>query len=159
MSDEPQAAHEHPWKLSDVVLFPALAVAIALEWLWPTQLRGFPNWIGVALGIALCGAGVYMIGWAKRSLEAFGQPNLPGIPTTQLVTDGAFGVSRNPNYLGAIAIAFGSGFVVDSLWFLGLAAVAAIVLDRWMIAPEETYLTTRFEDEYAAYCRRVRRWL
>jgi protein-S-isoprenylcysteine O-methyltransferase Ste14 len=130
MNDEPHAAHEHPWKLSDVVLFPALAAAIVLEWLWPTRLFGFPSWSGLGLGLAICGAGAMMIGWAKRSLAAFDQPNLPRIPTTQLVTDGAFRVSRNPNYLGAIAIAFGTGLAVDSLCFLGVAVVAAIVLDR-----------------------------
>jgi hypothetical protein len=43
MSAEQKAAHEHPWKLSDVVLFPALGIAIALEWLWPTELIGIPD--------------------------------------------------------------------------------------------------------------------
>lgn len=141
------------------MLFPALGVAIALEWCWPTQILGFPSWVGIAAGLSICLAGAMVIRWAKRSLAAFDQPNLPGIPTTQLVTDGAFRISRNPNYLGAIAIAFGSGFIVDSIWFLAVAGLSAIILDRWFIAPEERYLSMRFQDNYAAYCRRVRRWI
>ncbi|MBD3625881.1 MAG: hypothetical protein HUJ24_11020, partial [Rhodobacteraceae bacterium] len=99
------AAHQHPWKISDVVLFPLAALGGVVEWLWPTRIAGFPNvWlIALGVGIALTGAG--LIGWAKRTLDAGAQPNLPGAATTELLTGGAFRVSRNPHYMGAVLLA------------------------------------------------------
>ncbi|MHA3980089.1 methyltransferase family protein [Halovulum sp. GXIMD14794] len=153
------AAHQHPWKISDVVLFPLAVLGGIAEWLWPTRIAGFPNvWLIVA-GVLLALAGAGLIGWAKRTLDAGAQPNLPGVPTTELLTGGAFRVSRNPNYLGTVLIALGLGLALDSLWLLGTALVSALVLDRWMIAPEERYLSARFGETYAGYRRQVRRWL
>jgi len=140
-------------------MFPSLAVAIALEWNWPTKLLGFPDPIGLAFGVSVCAAGALMIRWAKQSLQAFDQPSLPGEPTSRLITTGAFRVSRNPNYLGAVMIALGMGLAVDSLWFLGIALIAAAILDRWFIVPEERYLKSQFEESYADYRRQVRRWI
>lgn len=153
------AAHQHPWKISDVVLFPLAALGGVAEWLSPTSIAGFPNaWLIVpGVAIALLGAGI--IGWAKRTLDAGAQPNLPGAPTTELLTGGAFRLSRNPNYLGAVLIALGLGLALDTLWLLGTALLSALVLDRWMILPEERYLLARFGTEYEDYRRRVRRWI
>lgn len=42
---------------------------------------------------------------------------------------------------------------------LATAALTALVLNAWMIRPEERYLTENFGEEYDAYRARVRRWL
>lgn len=89
-----------------------------------------------------------------------------------LVTSGAYAFSRNPVYLVAL---------LQSLaWSLGLAGVAlareapcALTLlmaaallyghywgmDRLIIPNEEAALRARHPDAFAAYCRRVNRWL
>jgi protein-S-isoprenylcysteine O-methyltransferase Ste14 len=44
-------------------------------------------------------------------------------------------------------------------WVLVLTPVAAWMLQRLAILPEEAYLERKFGDDYLAYKRRVRRWL
>jgi protein-S-isoprenylcysteine O-methyltransferase Ste14 len=158
MKRVPQSAHEHPWKISDAVLFPLLALGLLLEWVWPTVIPLLPSFLRLAVGLVLFVGGGLMILWGKRTLDAAGQPNLPGTATTELLQDGAFAVSRNPNYLGAILAVLGGGFLFGSLWVFAAAVISAAILDRWMIAPEERYLSTQFGDVYAQYCDRVRRW-
>jgi protein-S-isoprenylcysteine O-methyltransferase Ste14 len=159
MDTHPPAAHHHPWKIGDVVVFPLALLGLAAEWLVPSHVPILPEVMRLAVGIALAVAGVAVIIWAKRSLAIASQPSLPGLPTTALVTDGAYRISRNPNYLGAIMGIFASGLVFDSVWLSASAIVSAVILHFWMIRPEEQYLSERFPADYAAYCKRVRRWL
>lgn len=78
---------------------------------------------------------------------------------SELVQSGVFSYSRNPMYLGLL------GLLLAWTVFLGAAAgVFAIALFvTWMnlfqIRPEERALAALFEDEFAAYRTRVRRWL
>lgn len=152
------SAHSHPWKISDVVMFPALALAIVLEWFYPTEI-GPSRWLLTPIGAVLSIAGYLLIERSKRHLDSYNQPSLPGEPTTRLVTDGPFRFSRNPNYLGAIGIALGLAIAVDSTWFLAITFVCMAILDFWMIRPEEAYLREKFGDEYTAYQLQTRRWI
>ncbi|MXQ09171.1 isoprenylcysteine carboxylmethyltransferase family protein [Alphaproteobacteria bacterium GH1-50] len=153
----PSAAHENPWKISDVVIFPLIALGLTLEWFLPTSFGG-PRTLTLVAGLLIVGAGFGLITWSKRTLDASEQPSLPGAPTTELVTGGPFARSRNPNYLGAIVAILGGALAFDALWLIGAAFFAALVLDRWMIRPEETYLAETFGKTYADYAGRVRRW-
>ena len=153
------AAHSHPWKISDVVMFPLLAIGIVLEFLVPSRSSGLPDLVDVIAGLAIIALGFRLIDWAKASLDAPKQPSLPGEPTTQLVTSGAFTLSRNPNYFGAILVALGIAILASSLWFLGLTVLGIVLLDRWMIAPEERYLADKFGEDFQNYRAKVRRWI
>jgi len=62
------------------------------------------------------------------------------------------------NYLGAVIAATGGAVMAVSLWMCATAALTALILDIWMIRPEERYLAKVFGDSYAAYRARVRRW-
>lgn len=108
------AAHSDPWKISDVVIFPGLALGGLAEWLRPTSL-GLPDWLGWGLRLGLVLGGFALIQWSKRTLDAYAQPSLPGTPTTELVTNGAFARSRNPNYLGALMAVMGAAVLFGSL--------------------------------------------
>lgn len=154
---DPEAAHTHPWKISDVVLFPLLGVALLLEWPWPTAV---PLWrpVGIVAGLCLMVAGFALIRASKAHLDRAGQPSLPGDPTTRLVTAGPFRGSRNPNYLGALMAVSGGALLFDSLWVAAAALASGVILDIWMIRPEERYLRRRFGAEYETYCSRTRRW-
>ncbi len=77
-----------------------------------------------------------------------------------LITAGIYGISRNPMYLGFLALLIG--------WSLYLANAVALILvpigfvaymNRFQIAAEERALKALFGDEYVSYARRVRRWL
>lgn len=76
-----------------------------------------------------------------------------------LVTDGIFGWSRNPMYLAGVVILLGLGVFLEAALPLVVVPLFGWVAYRWYVAPEEALLSARFREEYAEYCRKVRRWL
>lgn len=83
----------------------------------------------------------------------------PWKPTTALATDGIYGVSRNPIYVGFTVIYAGLALGMDAPVAMGLILPCLFVIDRYVIAREERYLEGRFGREYLDYKARVRRWL
>lgn len=157
-TDAAKAAHAHPWKISDVVIFPLLALGFLAEWLRPTTF-GLWRPAGIVIGLALFVAGFRMIARAKAVFDENDQPSLPGEPTTRLVTAGPYRYSRNPNYLGTVIAGVGGAIGLDMVWVLGTTLLSAVILEFWMIRPEERYLAAVFGDEYHSYARKVRRWI
>jgi protein-S-isoprenylcysteine O-methyltransferase Ste14 len=84
---------------------------------------------------------------------------LPHRGSTALVTDGPFEKSRNPIYVGYVALTLGVGLAFGNPWAIGLAAVVGVGLQKLAIEPEERHLAARFGADYAAYRARVPRWL
>ena len=76
-----------------------------------------------------------------------------------LVTNGPFGVTRNPIYLADTLLLIGVGFVSGITWFLPLALIAAFVTKKVAIDKEERWLTDKFGKRYRDYAKRVRRWI
>ena len=58
-----------------------------------------------------------------------------------------------------VLLLLGLGVWSNSLWFLALAAIAALLLTYGVIIREERYLGRKFGVEYEAYRNRVRRWI
>jgi protein-S-isoprenylcysteine O-methyltransferase Ste14 len=83
----------------------------------------------------------------------------PYKPSTAIVTDGPYGFTRNPGYLGMALVFSGIAFLAEAPWALVLLPPTMAVIDRGVIAREERYLEGKFGEEYLAYKPRVRRWL
>jgi len=139
----------HAFVLSLVAQLPAIIL------LWPLAPSGFEIDVGVLLMLA----GFALNIWADR---VFRQRNVgvrPFSPAAQLVEDGPFRFSRNPMYLGLVLFSAGlaaaTGVLVNVVFPLLLGAW----LHRSFIAAEEAFLAHEFGDAYAAYCRRVPRWI
>ena len=76
-----------------------------------------------------------------------------------LVTEGLFGVMRNPLYVAnALGIA-GILLIYNNPWVYGLGGGFFVLAYAAMVANEERYLLDRFGDVYRAYCRDVPRFL
>jgi len=125
-------------------------------------VRGDPVELGgwrVPLGWALV---LFVIGWNGWSLWLFGRHQtglLPGQPTRAMIEGGPFRVSRNPLYVGLLALYIGLALLAPTFWGL-LLFPAAVLLILWgAILPEERFLHNRFGRPYDDYARRVRRWL
>jgi protein-S-isoprenylcysteine O-methyltransferase Ste14 len=84
---------------------------------------------------------------------------LPGGATRVILDRGPFRVSRNPLYLGLIALDVGLALLWPSGWALVLVPLGVAGLRWGAIVPEERYLSTKFGAEYDDYRHRVRRWL
>jgi protein-S-isoprenylcysteine O-methyltransferase Ste14 len=139
----------------------AIGVPLLLGWL-VTLVRGDPVELGgwrVPLGWALT---LFFVGWNGWSLWLFRKHQtglLPGQATETMIEEGPFSVSRNPLYVGLLALYLGLALLVPTLWGLVLFPAAVLLVLWGAIVPEERYLHERFGATYDDYTRRVRRWL
>ena len=62
-------------------------------------------------------------------------------------------------YLQMVLACLGVAVMLMNGWIVIFTAIAAWLLQRLAIVPEEAYLERKFGDVYLAYKRRVRRWL
>jgi len=76
-----------------------------------------------------------------------------------LVQEGIFAHSRNPLYVGNVAVFLGLLLVLNS-WPGYLIGVPALFLAYYsLVRAEETFLLAKFGENYKDYCRRVPRFL
>jgi protein-S-isoprenylcysteine O-methyltransferase Ste14 len=120
--------------------------------------RGPSGWN--LLGLPLVGAGTAAAGWGLARHAAAAREGLEWARTQRyLLQRGPYALSRNPMYLGELALwlgwalFYGSGAVLLAccLWWAAF---------RFVIVPqEERALEARFGEAYRAYRARVPRWL
>ncbi|WP_436356796.1 methyltransferase family protein [Brevundimonas sp. CEF1] len=111
------------------------------------------------LAFVLVIGGLLLDGIAAGTFRRLGTPPEPWKPTTALATGGLYRYSRNPIYVGFAVTYAGFALAMDSPVALALLAPCLIVIDRFVIAREEAYLSAKFGAEYQAYKGKVRRWL
>jgi protein-S-isoprenylcysteine O-methyltransferase Ste14 len=104
------------------------------------------------LAIALSGASSF------RKARTTVNPLKPE-SASQLVTGGIFRVTRNPMYVGLMGVALAAVCFASSLWSLVAVLALFLYLQRFQITPEERAMQKLFGQEYANYCKQVRRWL
>jgi protein-S-isoprenylcysteine O-methyltransferase Ste14 len=110
------------------------------------------GWIFVVLGLAL-------FGWTLATFRRHGTTVNPYRGATTLCTEGPFGFSRNPIYLGDWILLIGISLLLRTAWPLLFAPAIWAILRFGVIRHEERHLQARFGPAYEAYRRRVRRWL
>ncbi|MGB8383956.1 MAG: isoprenylcysteine carboxylmethyltransferase family protein [Dermatophilaceae bacterium] len=141
-----------------LVVFVPLTVLLAMNALVPWAI-GVPLVIRVVVGALLVVVGVALMAWAASVMKGQGTTVIPWEQVDALVTSGPFAFTRNPIYLGDGLVYLGITVAFGSWWpALGLPVVL-LVLHRYVIDPEEAYLTVRFGPAYTTYAGRVRRWL
>lgn len=112
---------------------------------------------GLALVLIL--GGLLLDGMAAGVFRRLGTAVEPWKPSTVLATGGLYRLSRNPIYVGFAITYVGLAVGMDSPITLLLLIPCLLVVDRFVIQREETYLASKFGAEYDAYRNRVRRWL
>ncbi len=119
-----------------------------------------PGRAGTVVSVILTGLGAAALAVPARQMVRHRTTVDPRHPerAAELVTDGAYAVSRNPMYLADVLLlaAHAARLGRAAPWL----AVPAFVL--WMtpqIRAEEAALTAAFSDRYDRYRARVRRWL
>ncbi|MBZ5740920.1 methyltransferase family protein [Nocardioides mangrovi] len=144
--------------------------------LWPPVAIGLPlvvGWIVTAgwgdpidLGSWRLPVGCVLLllfavwnGWSLWLFARHETGLLPGQETTALMIRGPYRLSRNPLYVGLLALYLAIALLVPSFWALVLFPVAVALVLWGAILPEERFLHERFGAPYDDYRRRVRRWL
>ena len=80
-------------------------------------------------------------------------------PTTNLVRQGVFRLSRNPVYFSMLLLCAAIALLANSVALLALSLPAGSALCLLVIRKEERYLEQKFGSEYLAYKASVRRWI
>jgi protein-S-isoprenylcysteine O-methyltransferase Ste14 len=110
------------------------------------------------IGICLCLGGLILL---LLSLVSFGKSFRVGIDVDhadRLVTTGVFAFSRNPIYVAFALVLLGQ-FLVFPNWILLAYLAAGVGLCHRQVLREEAFMSHRYGQEYAEYCRRVRRYV
>jgi len=81
------------------------------------------------------------------------------IKSNQLATDGVYALVRNPIYSAFLYICTGALLFCRNWYVLILPPLFWLYLTVFMKLTEEKWLSERFGEEYAAYCRRVNRFI
>src|SRR5512134_1851639 len=111
-------------------------------------------------GAALIIAGVVLSVWAALTFRRQRAQIMPSSEThSTLVASGPFRFSRNPMYLGALAVGVGAALLAGA-WSMWLVPAALFLLQNFVIIPfEERSMERTFGDAYRDYRSRVRRWI
>ena len=137
----------------------ALAVlgGVLLDRRWPLPVAGGPL-------ITVVGA-VCVLGWMALAIDSIGRFRrsktsiVPIRPAEALVLSGAYRYTRNPMYVSLALLTIGCGLLLATWWPIVLLLPTLVIVQLFVILPEERYLRRRFGTAYEAYTRRVRRWL
>jgi protein-S-isoprenylcysteine O-methyltransferase Ste14 len=118
-----------------------------------------PPSFSVVAGVLLLFAGLGIVFTAFTKMRRAETNVEPWKPTTAIIDDGIYGISRNPIYLAMILIYFGISFLFNLFWFLPPIILVLAVMHYGVILREEKYLERKFGDEYLNYKNRVGRWI
>lgn len=152
--DRPQ----YPIPARGILLAPIVALALIVILSLVAPVSFLPLGVSLGIGIPMLVVGVGLFGWAQASIFRGGENPAPHTPTAQLVTRGAFGISRNPIYVGGTIGLIGLAVLLDTATGLAVAVLLGL-LARSAALAEEPYLEAKLGDEYRDYRSRVRRWI
>jgi protein-S-isoprenylcysteine O-methyltransferase Ste14 len=103
--------------------------------------------------------GLVLLVSANGLFTRAGTDVIPFRDVSALVTTGVYRYSRNPMYLGMVAVLLGCAITVGALTALFITPIFMVIIELRFIRPEEDMLRGLFPEEYPAYCRQVRRWI
>lgn len=145
----------HLWfTLNFFVAFPALVLFATSAPFTPPAGPG--RWLGGALiALAHFAIGGLLVAFVRdgRGTQA------PLDPPRELVLHGLYRWVRNPMYLAYVAIVLGEALLYRSLALLAYSLAFWGLTQFYVVRFEEPALAQRFGEPYAAYARRVARWL
>jgi protein-S-isoprenylcysteine O-methyltransferase Ste14 len=135
----------------------AVLGGVLLNRRWPFPIVG--GRITTVLG-AVCA-----LGWLALAFDSIGRfwrsktSIVPIRPAEALVLSGPYRYTRNPMYVSLAFLTIGCGLLLATWWPIVLLVPTLVIVQLFVILPEERYLRRRFGPAYEAYTRRVRRWL
>jgi protein-S-isoprenylcysteine O-methyltransferase Ste14 len=120
----------------------------------PASVRLSAAVILTVAGVAIVLSGVISFRRAQTTVN----PLKPGT-STALVSTGIYRITRNPMYLGMLAVLLAWAAYLSSVWALLGPVAFALYINRFQIVPEERALRSLFGTAFVEYTHKVRRWL
>jgi protein-S-isoprenylcysteine O-methyltransferase Ste14 len=131
-----------------------LTVFVPLGWV-PSP---FSDMLAAASGVVLVCA-IWIDVATMRTLREARTTIMPHHNSTALVTGGPFRLTRNPIYVANVMIVTAVALMFGALWYLLMAVLTGVLIDRLAIRGEERHLESAFGKRYRDYKKAVRRWL
>ena len=135
-------------------------VAGVVPWLLTHWHADDQPWALKLLGVIVLVIGTLLVleTTARFALQGRGTP-APWAPPERFVARGSYRFTRNPMYLGVLALILGQGLLLGRELLFVWAASAWLIFQLFLLLEEEPGLRRRFGAEYEDYCARVPRWL
>jgi protein-S-isoprenylcysteine O-methyltransferase Ste14 len=130
-------------------------VGVALHFALPAPALLELPWLGAA--VAAAGAGLAL--WGERTFARAGTTIKPFERSFVLVTSGPYRFTRNPMYLGLVAMLVGLALALGTPAPWAAAAALAATLQLRFIRNEERALAASLGEPYQRYRESVRRWI
>jgi protein-S-isoprenylcysteine O-methyltransferase Ste14 len=109
-------------------------------------------------GTSLLGGFTLMM-WAWFQFRKAKTAICPTDETTAMITRGAYGISRNPMYLGMVFMLVGAAFLMGAMTAVFAPVAFFLIIDKVFIPYEEEKLMETFGTGYSCYQQRTRRWI
>ena len=134
-----------------------LGAAITAHFIVPgpvliAQRYSYSGYVLIALGTAVM---LWAWGLFKRAKTPLPSNEKPGA----FVVTGPYRFTRNPMYLGMVAILTGSAVTIATLPGFIATVVFFMIINYWIIPLEERSMEATFGEQYLEYKKQVRRWL
>ena len=140
-----------------IIYLLGLLLGLLIHYFYP--IRFLSESVSVWFGVLLTPVAIPIALFAVLALKRAETPIDVRRPTTAIVADGIYRLSRNPMYVSLAFVYFGIACWVNSLWILLLMVPVLVVVDKGIIKREEQYLEQKFGNEYTRYKSEVRRWI
>jgi len=112
----------------------------------PTMfILAHPSYGSMLVGVVISSAGLAMRAWASGYLRK----------NEKLATSGPYSYTRNPLYLGTLALGAGAAICTGNIWLVVLFAALYSVVYLPVMAAEVDTMRTKFPAEYGDYSRHV----
>ncbi len=143
--------------IPQIIYLVGLLLGLLIHYFYPIGFLS--ESVSVWFGVFLTPVAIPIALFAALALKRAGTSPDVRKPTTAIVTDGIYRLSRNPMYVSLAFVYLGIACWVNSLWILLLMVPVLVVVDQGIIKREEQYLGQKFGDEYLRYKSEVRRWI
>ncbi len=135
-----------------------IGMGLGTHFAFPARLLP-EGWIQFVVAAPLVVLGVAVTAGALKRFGSAGTDERYAKPSSAIVKDGAYALTRNPMFLGLILIYLGLVVAVNAAWALVGVPVLTLYLHFGVVRREERYLEDRFGDEYTSYTTSVPRWI
>lgn len=140
-------------RIQGFLIFLAIATTILLSKFL------FPYWKEEALDEFLDALGIGLVLWGFLfRIAARGHKAEKSSQGKKLITDGPYGLIRNPMYFGTLLIGLGINMVIFAWWAAIIFFIIFLSIYIRQIRREEADLSRRFGEEYKNYCKVTSRY-
>jgi len=140
-----------------LIYFTGFLFACTINGFYPIPIFGFPLSTVLAVIAAIPSAVLGL--WSLLEFWRSRTSLLTHRPSSSLVIVGTYHVTRNPMYVSLTLLYVSLGFLLSIAWAFIILPAVIFIMNIYVIRREESYLESKYGEQYLAYKKQVGRWL